>query len=142
MDFNESVIDAMNYVSKYSTDEKIKKAADKAIEFMNKPKPDYSGVQNYISGAKSVNSSPIGGSSLNGTLGGIFGNKNKARDEEIANKKAMAEKAEADAKQKAIDDEENAKADKLHKRKMHQQALVSSRVQSNNAQPQMPSMGM
>lgn len=147
MEFNNAMIEATKYLNENTQDPKVKKATDLMIEHYNAPKKDYTGIQNYISGARSVNSSPVGQSSLNGVLGGIFGAKNKARDEELANKKAMDEQNRIDMENKAKQDEETAKADKLRKRKMHQQALVSSRVSSGNNQPStqmgmMPSMGM
>lgn len=146
MDFNESVYEATKYLNENTQDPKVKQATDLMLKHYDAPKKDYSGIQNYISGSKSINSSKLGESSTNGVLSSIFGEKNKARDAEIANKKAMDEQNRIDMENKAKQDEETAKADKLKRRKMHQQALVSSRVSSGNNQPSqmqmMPPMGM
>lgn len=149
-EFKANMMDYLNYVSKNSPDENLKRGATKALEIMNTPKADYTGVQNYISGNKSVNGAKVGESVPNDVLSSIFAGKNKARDEEIANRNAMEAQNRIDMENKAKQDEENTKADKLRKRKMHQQALVSSRVSSGNNQPsiqmpqmpQMPPMGM
>lgn len=147
MEFNDLMIDATKYINSNTQDPKVKAATDKMLEHFNAPKKDYTGVQNYISGAKSVNNSKVGTSKPNNVLSYIFGAKNNARDAEIANKKAMEEQDKINTENMAKQNEENAKADKLRKRKMHQQALVSSRVSGGNSQPsmqmpQMPPMGM
>lgn len=147
MDFNNAMYDATKYLNENTQDPKVKKATELMMSHYNAPKKDYSGIQNYISGARSINGSKLGESSPNDVLSSIFGAKNKARDEELASKKAMDEQNRIDMENKAKQDEETAKADKLRKRKMHQQALVSSRVSSGNNQPSpqmqmMPPMGM
>ena len=141
MDFNNTMIEATKYLNENTQDPKVKKATELMLNHYNAPKKDYSGIQNYISGNKSINSSKLGESKPNDMLAGIFAGKNKARDEELANKKAMEEQARIDSENKAKMDEENAKADKLKRRKMHQQALVSSRV-GGQTQPQMQPMQM
>lgn len=138
MELNDIMKDATKYLNENTQDPKLKQATDLMLNHFNAPKKNYKGVQDMISGSKSVNSSSLGSSSLNGVLGGLFGDKNKARDEEIASKKAMDEQNRIDSENKVRQDEENAKADRLRKRKMHQQALVSSRTSGQNQAPQMP----
>lgn len=141
MDFTSNMIEATKYLNENTQDPKVKKATELMLNHYNAPKKNYSGIQNYISGSKSVNNSKLGESSPNDVLSSIFTGKNKTRDEEIANKKALEEKTKIDNENKAKQDAETAKADKLRKRKMHQQALVSSRVQKQDT-PQMSSNPM